>query len=418
MEDKNKSDTFCIMPFHHINIKNEGKLSACWRYPDKVGDFLTDTLKDTWNGEQLRKVRTELVNGVQHKGCISCWDLERSGAKSLRQNAAEMYPDVDSNNIINNIEEDGSYPIKNLQSIEIRFDNICNLMCRHCSPTYSSIWEQKAKRDPILMGQMKKVGTYRELEKHVSLTQEIIDEVVSLSPNLTELMITGGEPLFHDKHYDFLERILPEANHITLQYNSNFSTLDYKGKSILDLWKHFKRVSIRVSLDAYPEIYEYVRVRGNLSIAEDNIKKALQLSNIQLSATMTANLLNITRATEIAKYYYSMGVDYHTSIVQFPRPLNPKLLPPALKEKVTNDWDELINGDREWMKSYNHSQKFMDRSFERWKKFGDNVINYMNGEDWYHYWDDFIEYANAQDQHHETNILDVYPEFRKYWHEV
>ena len=67
----------------------------------------------------------------------------------------------------------------------------------------------------------------------------------------------------------------------------------------------------------YPEIYEYVRVRGNLSIAEDNIKKALQLSNIQLSATMTANLLNITRATEIAKYYYSMGVDYHTSIVQF-----------------------------------------------------------------------------------------------------
>lgn len=418
MADKNKSDTFCIMPFHHINIKNEGKLSACWRYPDKVGDFLTDTLADTWNGDQLRKVRTELVNGVQHKGCISCWDLERSGAKSLRQNASEMYPDVDSNTIINDIEEDGSYPIENLQSIEIRFDNICNLMCRHCSPTYSSIWEQKAKRDPILMGQMKKVGTYRELEKHVSLTQEIIDEVVSLSPNLTELMITGGEPLFHDKHYDFLERILPEANHITLQYNSNFSTLDYKGKSILDLWKHFKRVSIRVSLDAYPAIYEYVRVRGNLSIAEDNIKKALQLSNIQLSATMTANLLNITRATEIAKYYYSMGVDYHTSIVQFPQPLNPKLLPPALKEKVTNDWDELINGDREWMQSYNHSQKFVNRSFERWKKFGDNVINYMNGEDWYHYWDDFIEYANAQDQHHGTNILDVYPEFRKYWHEV
>ena len=89
------------------------------------------------------------------------------------------------------------------------------------------------------------------------------------------------------------------------------------------------------------------------------------------------------------------------------------MLPPALKEKVTNDWDELINGDREWMKSYNHSQKFMDRSFERWKKFGDNVINYMNGEDWYHYWDDFIEYANAQDQHHETNILDVYPEFSR-----
>jgi radical SAM protein with 4Fe4S-binding SPASM domain len=413
-----KSDTFCIMPFHHINIKNEGKLSACWRYPDKVGNFLTDTLADTWNGEPLRKVRTELINGIQHEGCKSCWDMERSGARSLRNNAEGMYPAVDSNIIINNTGEDGSYPIRNLQSIEIRFDNICNLMCRHCSPAYSSIWEQKVKRDSILMEQMKKVGTYRELENHVSLTQEIIDEVVSLSPNLTELMITGGEPLFHDKHYDFLERILPEASHITLQYNSNFSTLDYKGKSILDLWKHFKCVSIRVSLDAYPEIYEYVRVRGNLSVAEDNIQKALQLSNIQLSATMTANLLNITRATEIAKYYYSLGVDYHTSIVQFPRSLNPKLLPPSLKEKVTNDWDELINGNRDWMQSYNHSPKFVNRSLRRWKKFGDNVINYMNGEDWYHYWDDFIEYANAQDNHHNTNILDVYPEFTDYWHEV
>jgi radical SAM protein with 4Fe4S-binding SPASM domain len=413
MTDKNdKNDTFCIMPFHHINIKNEGKLSACWRYPDRVGDFLTDTLTETWNGEKLRKVRTDLVNGVKHDSCRSCWDLERSGARSLRQTAPGMYPDVANKDIINVVEEDGSYPIENLQSIEIRFDNICNLMCRHCSPTYSSIWEQKVKKDPALMEQMSKVGTYRRHEKHINLTQEIIDEVVTLSPNLTELMITGGEPLLHDKHYTFLERILPDAHHITLQYNSNFSKLDYKGKSILDLWKKFKRVSIRVSLDAYPEIYEYIRVRGNLAVAEQNIEKALQLDNIDLSATMTTNLLNITRIVEIAKYYYSLEVGFHTSLVQFPRALNPKLLPPELKEKVTNDWNNLVNGDKHWM---GPDTEYKKETIRRWKKFGDNVINYMNGEDWYHYWDEFIGYANAQDNHHGTNILDYYPEYTEYW---
>ena len=120
-------------------------------------------------------------------------------------------------------------------------------MCRHCSPVYSSVWEQVVKKEPDLMAQQEheEWRTIREKDKHVALTQETIDEVVEMSPHLTELMITGGEPLYHSKHYDFLERCLPEAHHITLQYNSNFSKLDYKGKSILDLWRKFKRVSIR-----------------------------------------------------------------------------------------------------------------------------------------------------------------------------
>lgn len=410
-------DTFCKMPFHHINIKNEGKLSACWRYPDRVGDFLTDTLTETWNGEKLRQVRKDLLNGVQHDGCRSCWDLERSGARSLRQSAPKMYSYLDETEVKQHVDADGYYPIEKLRSIEIRFDNICNLMCRHCSPTYSSVWEQMVKKDTALMEQMKKFGTFREFEKHVSLTQEIIDEVVELSPNLQEIMITGGEPLYHAKHYDFLKRVTPEANHITLQYNSNFSTLEYKGKSILDLWREFRLVSIRVSLDAYPEIYDYVRVRGDLAVAENNIIKANALPNIALSATCTTNLLNITRLPQIARYYYDLGVHFHTSLVQFPRALNPKLLPPELKAKATADWKEFVNGDLSWMKDPESKDEgnFDYQQRRRWKMFGDNVINYMNGEDWYKHWQEFIDYTTAQDQHHNTDILDVYPEFKPYW---
>ena len=48
-----KKDTFCIMPFHHINIKNEGKISTCWRYPNWIGDFTEVKLKEAWNGDCL-----------------------------------------------------------------------------------------------------------------------------------------------------------------------------------------------------------------------------------------------------------------------------------------------------------------------------------------------------------------------------
>ena len=33
------NNTFCVMPFTHLNIKHEGKVSACWRFPDKLGDY-------------------------------------------------------------------------------------------------------------------------------------------------------------------------------------------------------------------------------------------------------------------------------------------------------------------------------------------------------------------------------------------
>lgn len=410
------TDTFCRMPFHHINIKNEGKLSACWRYPDWVGDFTKEGLKDAWNGERLRQVRKDLLNGVKHESCKSCWDLERSGARSLRQTAPVMYDYVDEDEVNQLVDDDGYYPLEKLRSIEIRFDNTCNLMCRHCSPTYSSVWEQMVKKDSELMDQMVKFGTYRIYDNHVNLTQDIIDEVVELSPNLQELMITGGEPLYHAKHYDFLERVTPEADHITLQYNSNFSTLEYKGKSILDLWRKFRRVSIRVSIDADPAIYDYVRVRGNLGVAETNIRKALELTNLDISATCTTSLLNITRIVDVAKYFHSLGVDFHTSLVQFPRALNPKLLPQALKDKVTAEWQEFTQGDKSWMGD--PDSDFNKATLHRWKMFGDNVINYMNGEDLHEHWPEFIAYTAAQDRHHNTNILDYYPEFEQYWANV
>ena len=407
-------DTFCGMPFTHLNIKNEGKLSACWRYPDPVGDFLTDTLTDTWNSEKLRQVRKDLLNGVQHSSCKSCWDLERSGAESLRQRSIDMY-NIDETAVRNTCKKDGTYPLKKLTSIEIRFDNICNLMCRHCSPTYSSVWEQVVKKDQALMDEMLIAGTFRVYEKHVSLTQDIIDEVAFLSPNLNEVMITGGEPLYHSKHYDFLEKLIPEAHHITLQYNSNFSTLEYKGKSILDLWRHFKHVSIRVSLDAYPEIYDYVRVRGDLQEAENNIKLARRtLPNLFMSATCTASLLNVTRLPQIADYYHNtLGLQFHSSLVQYPRALNPKLLPQKLKDKVTKDFEEYVVGGN--LKDIHPIREWAEHYRARWKKFGFNVINYMNGEDWHEYWPEFVNYTKAQDNYHNTNILDYYPEFKEYW---
>ena len=110
------------------------------------------------------------------------------------------------------------------------------------------------------------------------------------------------------------------------------------------------------------------------------------------------------RLCDVAKYFDSLGVRFHTSLVQFPRALNPKLLPKELKQQVTNQWQQLRD-----------SNNYSKQTQNRWQKFGDNVVHYMNGEDWHEHWHEFIQYTAAQDKHHNTNILDYYPEYKDYW---
>ncbi len=421
--DDKQPDTWCVMPFSHMNIKHEGKLSACWRFPDRIGDYTVDTLTSAFNGEKIRELRKALLNGEKHKGCRSCWDLESAGVPSTRQNCINDYANViDYASAMNSLNlDDYTVPVENMTSIEIRFDNICNLMCRHCSPDYSSKWENAVKKDTDLMDQMIYHGTYRKLDHHVNLTDELIDEIKTLAPHLKQIMIAGGEPLYHDKHYRFLENLQEYASGIRLSYNSNFNTLEYKGKNILDLWKNFKSVDIRVSIDADPNIYEYVRVHSELWKVENNIQNAmLELDNLSLSATCTTSLLNITRLTDIFEYFNGLGVYVHTSLVQYPKALNPRLLPPELKAQVTDNWNRWLENIEENLdrtaKKGNSTFLQKDLQIRRITSYGTNIVNYMNSEDWYgSNWNDFKNYIKALDKHHNTNILDWYPEFKSYW---
>jgi radical SAM protein with 4Fe4S-binding SPASM domain len=413
--------TFCPMPFCHVNVKQEGKVSACWRYPDRIGDYTTESIVEIWNGDKLKTLRKQLLNGERPEGCRSCWDMEDSGVKSTRQQTTEDYKKIaDFDTVKEIIADDYSMPLTNLKSVEVRFDNICNLMCRHCSPDYSSVWEVAVKRDQVLNNKMIELGTFRKQEEHVKLNDQIIDEIGNLSNNLVEVMLAGGEPLYHNKHYKFIESLLPNANKIMLSYNSNLTTLEYKGKNILDLWKNFRRVLLRVSIDGDRDCYQYVRVHNDLDKVEANIARVIELPNTKVSATCTTSLLNITRLTSVVEYFLSLGAYFHTSIVQYPRALNPKLLPQELKDKVTAEWKEWIKDiDNNIAKNvkYTHNTD-LELHKKSILKFGNQVVDYMNSADWYKHWPEFVDYTNTLDLHLKTDILDVYPEFTNYFTKV
>ena len=407
----------------HLNIKQEGRVSACWRYQGTIGDYRNESLEAMWNNDKMRELRRAHLHGEQPIECRSCWDFEKSGIESPRNTSNEQGEKlgVTEENMLETMGNDYTMPIEHLTKVELRFDNICNLMCRHCSPVFSSRWHSAIHKDADLRSEFSKHSPLRKEDKHVKLTDEIIAEAENLSNHVTHFMVSGGEPLIHPKHYTFLENILHNADKIHLDYNSNLHTLEFKGKDILNLWKQFKSFQIRVSIDGYPDIYEYKRVDSNLDAVCQNIQRLIdEMPEAQIHTTCTTSVLNITRLTKIFEFYNSIGGGLHTSLVQTPKALNPKILPALIKEEITDIWNDWIVNAEDNITRTAHPRITEHESGVKWQvdratRYGNYVVNYMNSEDRFFEWKMFKGYISAQDRYHNTNVLDVYPEFKPYW---
>ena len=148
------------------------------------------------------------------------------------------------------------------KTIEIRFDNTCNLRCRHCSPTYSSQWEVLAFKDTEVKDFFIKHGAGRLEKKHISLPEESFEQFKQAIPHLREVLIAGGEPLQQKRHWEMIEAMADHAHNITLSYNSNLVSLGMGNYNVLDHWPKFKKIILRVSVDgdrsvflsAYPSV--------------------------------------------------------------------------------------------------------------------------------------------------------------------
>ena len=418
---KQDSKTFCIMPFIHQNIKQEGKVSACWRYPDRIGDYRTDTLQEIWNSKETRELRRALTNNEKPNGCRSCWDFESSGVSSTRMRCNEVYAKtygLDYSEILANVRDDYS-ALYAPRSIEIRFDNTCNLRCRHCSPAYSSQWENLAFHEPEIKEFFQKQGMGRLEKKHISLPEERFQDFLDAIPHLCEVLIAGGEPLQQKRHYVMLEKMMPYASGIRLSYNSNLTKLTLKNWNVLDYWPAFKEIELRASIDGYPAIYEYFRTGGDYKIIEDNIRKLQQANiNLDLNTTITVCIYNITRLVEIVKYITSLHTWFHTSMVQYPAAINPKILPRKLKDTTTLKWHAFlsqIESEPMWEGWGDRKKKLQ---IDKIKQHGNTAIDYMNSEDTSANIQDMWDYINLLDKHNNTNFLDVYPEFKTLANEV
>jgi radical SAM protein with 4Fe4S-binding SPASM domain len=74
------SPTFCALPWVHLAFEPNGKVIPCCLTSDSnyfSGDLNTMTIEEVWNSDNMKKLRKQMMTGVEPNVCRKCFDKER-----------------------------------------------------------------------------------------------------------------------------------------------------------------------------------------------------------------------------------------------------------------------------------------------------------------------------------------------------
>lgn len=216
-----------------------------------------------------------------------------------------------------------------LQFVDIRNTNLCNLKCRYCGPHFSSQWAEELGKFPLIQHQ--DITDYKD---------------ILITDSLHWMYFTGGEPLLNGEHWQLLEELIDSgrAANISLLYNTNLTTIKYKDKNVIDLWRQFNKVSIQCSIDAIGKPLEYIRSGTSWEKIKSNLEQlvsALQNSNIKITFSPVLSILNIWFVDELYKYALSHDIPINLIILTGPDYLALDVMPDTLKPLALGIVDKL-----------------------------------------------------------------------------
>jgi len=331
-----QNKTFCILPWIHLYANPDGNVLPCcigdYRMP--LGNVRQETVEELWNNDEFKSMRKNMLAGKECKQCSACYSTEAAGGQSFRQSSNKAYAEFIS--LTDSTNSDGSLGSIDLKYLDIRWSNICNFKCKGCSGTYSSSWAKEERRNDIFIfsGGKDNDALYEQIRPFLSTVKEIY--------------FAGGEPLLMDKHYEILEYLISTGNtDIKIRYNTNLSKLEYKGLSVIKLWKQFTNVHLGISLDHYGLRGEYIREGTDWKILENNIKLVRQkCPHVHTGIASVVSVFNVSTLPEFVDYLISKKlVDNNTYVSLYPI-INPDyysfdVIPDNIKEKIINNLSNL-----------------------------------------------------------------------------
>ena len=135
------SESFCVLPWIHLNTWPNGNVYPCcltdWR--EDIGNLKDNTMEELWNGDTMKSIRKDMLEGKQHHSCRKCYQQEKNTLDSTRTSSNRNFEHLIPN-VTDNTSADGHNDDFKLLYWDFRFSNLCNMKCRMCGSFLSSKW--------------------------------------------------------------------------------------------------------------------------------------------------------------------------------------------------------------------------------------------------------------------------------------
>jgi len=389
-------DTFCVLPWMHLYVGPNGNVLPCCladqQFP--MGNIEEQGIDSILKSSAFNQLRKNMLTGLRSKECSRCYAHEDAGLNSGRLGHNNQWKNITQHNL----NKDGSVDKFDPVYLDIRLNNICNLKCRMCSGYFSSAIAQE---EVALFGKIESIQSSLKLQQRNLGLKEILNYV----PTAEKIYFAGGEPLLTAEHYEILDALIASNNtDLEITYNTNFTTLNYRGRSVLDLWKQFSNITVGASLDAESAVAEYVRHGSNWNTIESNVGLVKsQCPHVNFTVTSTVGLLNVNSLIKLQqRWHNSKTLDiskFSQNIMISPEHLTVSALPFEHKQRLT----QTINHHIVWC-GENNAKGLATQ----WT----DVLNYMWSKDDSHYMLEFKRLTQITDQHRNELLEKAIPELK------
>lgn len=329
---------FCPVPFKEIYFEEAlgGRYASCCQM-DKNKTTKNIFNKDFFKtDEHLQNIRQEFLLDRRPKECHRCWEIEDRGMDSYRKWFG-----------LTQYNENATI---DLNLIDIRLSNKCNLQCKMCGAEFSNQIAKNMKQNSHLGFNISDKLLNPENDKQIL---EDALQVICNEPTVKKIKLAGGEPFIMDEVLYFLQRLIDAGkNDIDLFIISNMTTINSK---LLNVLKKFPKNEISCSIDGVGKWIEYQRFPAKWKTIERNFKRLTEVSEIKSTLTPCISQLNLHGIPEFLDWASTTNTKWiaHNDVID-PSYLSYELIPlkyrKGLKDKIYKSLKKCNRISQSWYK--------------------------------------------------------------------
>ena len=318
---------YCPLPFKHLFVAPNGIKPCC-----SFSGTYEGTIEEHLSSALLKSIQKSILNGIVPTGCKACYDGESTTNHSTRLIALDDY-------------NNERYEQTDIDYIDLRSSNLCNLKCRTCNPLFSSRIQSELNKNHDALSEY---YSYDASSTLIHTTNSNFEYIKNHLSNINRLNLTGGEPTFMPEVKDMLQVCFDQ------QFTGNIlmtSNLNFTDDFWFDLTKRLgEQIHWTISIDAIGKNAEIIRSGSSWTLMDQNIHKLTQLSN-SIEYNITISSLNAMHINELLLYINDIKNNYQhipngqtirLSPCWEPDYLQVRNIPLELKNKIITELEQTL----------------------------------------------------------------------------